>query len=68
MSGHGGARQGSGRKRKFGEAQKEPTRPVHVPADIPSRAYDRMTELALIKGYDWLERYIEQGFQEPKTN
>jgi hypothetical protein len=66
--GHGGAREGAGRKRKFGEQQKEPTRPVHVPADIPSRAYNRMTELALTKGYDWLERYIEQGFKSDSIN
>jgi hypothetical protein len=65
---HGGAREGSGRKRKFGEAQKEPTHSVHVPKDIPVKTYDRMTELALIKGYDWLERYIEQGFQSDVIN
>jgi hypothetical protein len=65
---HGGAREGAGRKRKFGERQMEPTRPVHVPADIPARTYDRMTELALIKGYDWLEHYIELGFKPDLNN
>jgi hypothetical protein len=65
---HGGAREGSGRKRKFGELQREPTRPVHVPSDIPANIYDRATELALIRGYDWLERYIELGFQDTQVN
>jgi hypothetical protein len=65
---HGGAREGSGRKRKFGELQREPTRPVHVPSDIPADLYNRATELALIKGYDWLERYIELGFKPDVTN
>jgi hypothetical protein len=60
---HGGARQGSGRKRKYGEKQAQNTRPVNQPAEIPDSVYDRVTELIYIHGLEKVQKLLLQGFE-----
>lgn len=44
---HGGARNGSGRPRKWGLLQEQPTRGAAVPAEIPQNHFDKIVEAYL---------------------
>jgi hypothetical protein len=64
MNSHGGAREGSGRKRKWGILQEQPTRGTAIPDEIPQDHFDRIVETYLrhrAEGTEseWLRRILE---------
>lgn len=68
MHSHGGAREGSGGPKKYGEKQRLATRPINVPGEIPKSVVEKLIFLYYEQGPEALETLLNNALNRAQQS